>query len=391
MIVSHWLNASRIRAYPKIILSLYVVIGLCAIGYWMHRVSASRLIISDLTVFWIAAHFALAGHAADAYLPEQLYLAMSQIAPEIQNGYGWFYPPTFFLLIMPLGLMPYWAAYAGFMVGTLTAYVSVLRRVIHGKEAMWCLAAFPGIWINLLTGQNGMLTAALAGAGLLSLRRHPVLAGVLIGMLAIKPHLALLFPVALAAFGAWRTLGVAVFTAIAFLAAGSILLGAETLDAWMRSLALARTIMEGGGTAPMMPTVFAMMRLLHAPLALAYAAHALVACAAAAAVWKVWRSSASFELKGSALMAATLLVSPYLMEYDLAWLGLPIAWMAQTGLQSGWLRGDREILLMAWALPLFTVGLAWFTRLQVGPLCVMALLWAIMHHVMANQDDRRVL
>lgn len=389
MNASHWLNATRIRTYPKIILSLYVVIGLCAIGYWMHRVSTSRFIISDLTVFWLAAHFSLEGHAASAYLPEQLYQAMSQVAPEIQNGYGWFYPPTFFLLITPLGLLPYWAAYASFMALSLLAYVSVLRQIIRGKMAMWCLAAFPGIWINFLTGQNGLLTAALAGAGLLTLKRHPVLAGVLIGMLAIKPHLALLFPVALLAIGAWRTLLTAGFTAVAFMVASTTLLGTDTLDAWMKSLTLARTIMERGGTAPLMPTVFSMMRLWHAPLVWAYGAHALLAVVATVTVWTAWRSSVPFALKGAALMTATLLVSPYLMEYDLAWLGLPIAWFANIGLGSGWLRGDREILLLCWTLPLFVVGLAWFAHLQVGPLCIMALLWAIMNHVMTDQRDVR--
>jgi len=65
-----------------------------------------------------------------------------------------------------------------------------------------------------------LLTAALAGAALLSLERRPILAGVFIGLLAIKPHLALLFPVALIAIGAWRTLLAAAVTGTTFIFVG---------------------------------------------------------------------------------------------------------------------------------------------------------------------------
>jgi hypothetical protein len=381
----HWLNAARVRVYPKIFLSLYAIIGLGALWYWTHQPAFSGFIVSDLAVFWIAAHFSLSGHAVDAYLPEQLHQALSQIAPDIRGAYGWFYPPTFYLLITPLGLLPYWGAYAAFMGVSLAGYVSVFRRILPAKEAMWCLAAFPGLWINFLTGQNGMLTAALAGAGLLALRKQPTLAGVLMGLLALKPHLALLFPVALVAIGAWRTLVVAAVTALVFMGAGMIFLGTPTLDAWAQSLGLARTIMEAGKTAPMMPTIFAMMRLLGAPLPLAYAMQVLMAATATAVVWKVWRSGIPDELKGAALMTATLLVSPYLMEYDLAWLGFPIAWVVQTGLQSGWMRAEREVLLAAWLLPLFTVVLAWLLRIQMGPWVIAALLWVVMRLVLATR------
>jgi len=359
-------------------LLLYAIIGVGALWYWTQEPGFSGFIVSDLAVFWIAAQFSLSGHASDAYLPAQLHLAMAQIAPGIQGAYGWFYPPTFYLLVTPLGLLPYWGAYAAFMGVSLVGYVAVLRQTLPGNKAMWCLATFPGIWINLLTGQNGMLTAALAGAGLLALRQQPMLAGVLIGLLALKPHLALLFPVALVAIGAWRTLIVSVVTAFVFMGAGVLYLGTATLDAWAQSLELARTIMEAGKTALMMPTMFAMMRLFNAPLPLAYAMHALIAATATFAVWKVWRSGVSDELKGATLMTATLLVSPYLMEYDLAWLGFPIAWGVQAGLRSGWVRGDREVLLVAWLLPLFTVVLAWLFRIQMGPCVIAALLWITM-------------
>ncbi len=377
----HWLNPARARIYPRIILVLYLVIGLGALWRWWYLTPTRGLIVSDLTVFWVAAQFALSGHAAMAYYPEQLRTAMFVIAPEIQGAYGWFYPPTFYLLVTPLGLLPYWGAYASFMAGSLMSYVIVMRKIIRGEAAMWLLAAFPGIWINLLTGQNGLLTAALAGAALLTLQQQPLLAGVLIGLLAIKPHLAILFPMALVALGAWRTLAAAGFTATIFIGISVLLLGPDSLDAWQQSLGTARHIMENGGTSPMMPSVFAFMRLLNVPLFLSYVIHGLVALWATGVVWKAWRADIDFSLKAATLMVASLLVSPYIFEYDLAWLGFPIAWMAKAGILSGWRPWDREVLLAAWILPLVVVVIAWISHVQIGPFVLMALLWQIMGYM----------
>ncbi len=381
----HWLNSSRVQIYPKLILLLYLLVGACALGYWWYATSNRSLIVSDFTVFWIVAGLARAGHAATAYIPDQVQQVMFSLDPEIKGNYGWFYPPTFYLFIAPMGWLPYWAAYLSFMGLSTASYVYAVKKIIHEKVAMWCLAAFPGIWINLLTGQNGLFTAAIAGASLLILTRRPYLSGVLIGLLVIKPHLAILFPIALAAQRAWRTLVVAGLTATLFMGFSALILGFDTLSAWQHSLNIARSIMEKGGTAPMMPTVFSFMRLLNAPLALSYAAHGAVSLWAAAIVWVVWRAEVHYPLKAAVLMTATLLVSPYLFEYDLAWLGFPIAWIAKLGLQTTWRSGERETLLAAWFLPLVVVEVAWLSHIQIGPLVPVTLLWIILNRIHDNR------
>ena len=55
---------------------LYLVIGLGALWRWWYLTPTRCLIVSDLTVFWVAAQFALSGHAAVAYYPGQLHMAM---------------------------------------------------------------------------------------------------------------------------------------------------------------------------------------------------------------------------------------------------------------------------------------------------------------------------
>ncbi|UWX58025.1 DUF2029 domain-containing protein [Chlorobaculum sp. MV4-Y] len=374
---AHWLNRERLTMYPRIFLAVFLVFGLLWL-FLLKNMSDLKWVPfgADFITFWAASHLALTGHASDAYNIRVLFKAQQIAVPASQSIYAWFYPPSFYLVVLPLALLPYLAAYWAFMLSTLGCYLLVLRRIFRGNTAMWCLASFSGLWLNLFCGQNAFLTAALAGAALLTIERRPFLAGLFIGLLAIKPHLAMLFPVALLAIGAWRTLITAAVTAITFMAIGTVTLGTAVLKAFLASLGDARLVVEYGTLAwKKMPSVFAFMRLLGTPVTWAYAIHFVVAVMAVIVVWRVWRHCRNRNLRGAALMTATFLVSPYVLDYDLAWLAFPIAWLALDGLRTGWLRGEREVLVAAWLLPLLLAPIAGALKLQIGPFVLCSLLW----------------
>ena len=374
---AHWLNRERLSIYPRIILALFLVIAIVWVWMSKNMVDLKGIPLGyDFITFWAASHIALAGHAQDAYNISLLFKEEQIAVPASQGIFVWYYPPSFYLVILPLALLPYMASYCTFMLSTLAAYLLVLRRIVRGSTAMWCIAAFSGLWISLFHGQNAFLTAALAGAALLCIERRPVLAGLFIGLLAIKPHLALLFPVALIAIGAWRTLITAAVTAITFTAIGTAALGSAVLKGCLASLGYARLFVENGVLPwDKMPTVFAFARLLGIPVAWAYVVHGVVAVGAVIVVWRVWRRSQDRQLRGAALMTATFLVSPYVFYYDLAWLAFPIAWLALAGLRNGWLLGEREVLVAVWLMPLLMVPIALALSVQVGPLVLCSLLW----------------
>ncbi|UWX58030.1 DUF2029 domain-containing protein [Chlorobaculum sp. MV4-Y] len=369
----HWLNQKRLIFYSRISLALFLVIGS---GFVL--TPDGLPICRDFITFWTASHLALTGHAQDAYNISLLLKAEQADVPLSQIPLPWFYPPPFYLVVLPLALLPFLAAYWTFTLSTLGGYFLVLRRIVRGKTAMWCLAGFSGLWINLFHGHNAFLTAALAGAALLSVERRPVLAGVFIGLLAIKPHLAILFPVVLLAIGAWRTLITAVVTVIIFMAIGTVTLGTGVLTGFIANLGYARLYVETG-LLPWVktPTVFAFLRLLGMPVAWAYVVHFVVAAGAVIVVWHVWRRSQNRNLRSAALMTATFLVSPYVFDYDLAWLAFPIAWLALDSLRNGWLRGEREVLVAAWLLPLVMVFIAASLNVQIGSFVLCSLLWII--------------
>lgn len=375
----HWLNRERLTLYPRIILALFLVIVFGLVWVLMSNDMVDpkgQPLGYDFITFWAASQIALSGHAQDAYSMPQLYKAMQIAVPTAKSEYLWSYPPSFYLVILPLALLPYILAYCAFMLSTLGAYVLVLRRIIRGNIAMWCLAAFSGLWVNLINGQNAFLTAALCGAALLCVERRPVLAGLFIGLLAVKPHLALLFPVALIAIGAWRTFITAAVTVIAFMGISTATLGTAVLNEFLSSLGALRIFLESGSCPwTKMPSVFAFMRLLGTPVPGAYFVHCIVAMGAVIVVWRVWRRCQDPKLRSAALMTATFLVSPYVYYYDLAWLAFPIAWLALDGLYKGWLRGEREMLVVAWLLPLLMYPIAIALSVQVGPLVLGTLLW----------------
>ncbi len=373
----HWLNHKRFQLYSRTTALLFLIL---ATGLVFHSnvVTPEGFSLGfDFSVFWGASQFALLGHAADAYQLSKLHSIIHTINPDVQEGsYGWFYPPNYFWIIFPLAYFPYLLAYLWFMGLTLIPYTFVVHRIYRNHETLWCLAGFSGLWDNLMTGQNGFLTAAISGTSLLLLDKRPILSGVLIGMLSIKPQLVLLFPVALAAARAWETLLAAFLTAVLSMAVSTAVFGSATLEAWLHSLGLAKTFLEIGGTNfwMRMPTIFSSLHLLGVPIVWAYFVHFLIAALVSGVIWKIWKYCTEASIRNAALTAGTLLISPYVLIYDLTWLALPIAWMAKIGMAQGWLRWERGTLILVWILPIFMLIMARLVPFQIGPWVLLLLL-----------------
>jgi hypothetical protein len=383
----HWLSLKRVTVYPRI---CFVVFLLTAVVWIMasHNMvdRQGKPLGADFIQFWSASKLALTGHAADSYNFARLF-AQEQIAiPASKNVIPWSYPPSLFLVVLPLGLLPYVAAWAVWEAVGVTTFLLVFHKMFADvkvrRVALWCVLGFPGFWVTLNGGQNGFLTGALAGGAMLALPKRPVLAGCLIGLLTFKPHLAVLFPLALVLVGAWRALAAAVVTGEAFLAAGTWVAGVASLKAFFANAGTARMFLESGA-APLekMPTVFVLVKLLGGPNAVSYAVHGVVALVAIAALVWVWRGSKDWGLRGASLLTATFLVSPYSFDYDLVWLAFPIAWLALIGLRDGWLAGEREVLVAAWVLPVVLAPWTKMLGFQFGPLVLGALLWVCVRRV----------
>lgn len=336
---------------------------------------------NDFAAFWFASKMALANPAAQTYDLVAMTSFQHSIWPELVGVYAWVYPPSFLLLVLGLGHLPYLVAFLVWTVTTLAAYLAGLWRNLRSRTSWWLIAAFPGLWLGLGQGQNQFLTAALAALGLGLLRKHPVWAGVCIGMLAMKPHLAILFPIALLAARAWRTILSAAITAITVTLVSAAILGWDTLTAWINAMGwVSSAIAARDLPVWMFPAAYPWLLSLGAPSALAWFVQVAIGVAAAVVVYRLWRplakGSSSIALPGSGLVLATFLATPYFAMYDLTWLALPLCWLVAEGLARGWRPGERMLLVLMFLLP-YASAFALVVNVQIAPFVLAALLWRV--------------
>lgn len=350
----HWLNPQRLVVYPAALLACYVLGPLVfLIRSWLHPAADHGPLAQDYLAFWSGSYLALHGHAIDAYNVPALTAVETTALTRSPGVLPWLYPPTFLLLVYPVALLPYWLSVVLFLAVTSAAFVRMASAIVPGRTAMLVALAFPGTGVVLLAGQNGLLTAVFMGVGLILLRRRPVLAGISFGLLCIKPHLAVLIPLALLCSRSWRALFATAVTALVMLGASIWAFGTDTLMAFVHNMGLiANYVDTGQSKLDRIPTFFSMLRLWHVPTAVAYGLQIVSACAGAAAVVYAWTRSCSDELRAATLVCASLMVSPYLFDYDLTWYGLVIAWFCRHALAAGFRRGEREWLVLLWLAPM---------------------------------------
>lgn len=291
---------------------------------------------------------------------------------------GWYYPPQFLLAVYPLASLHYAAAYLAFSAIGLLLYLGAFSIVTRGSGLLILALSFPALFLNLSSGQTGLLTVSIAALSLHFLDRKPVLAGSLMGLLCMKPQLLLLFPVVLLWSRNWRAFTALVISSLSFAALATALLGADVWPAFFHGLNTAKTYLETDIPLSRMPTVFALVRQGGGSLALAYALHGVIALIALATLLAIWSRSRCLQIRGTALTAATLLISPYLFDYDLVWHALPMLWLYQLGRRDGWLGGERLILCATWMLLLYIKLMLYLVTGKVilaGALISLALLW----------------
>ncbi|HEV2817574.1 MAG TPA: glycosyltransferase family 87 protein [Allosphingosinicella sp.] len=293
----------------------------------------------DFVSYWAAARLADAGNPAGAY-DVALHRAVELGAIPLGGALPFAYPPCFLLLVAPFGLLAYPAAAANWVLLTFAAYCAAIRR--WAPDMPWLALSFPPLLINVITGQAGLLTAALFVGGMALLPKRPFAAGILLGLLIVKPQLGLVVPLALLAGREWRAIAGAAASAAGPILVSLLLFGWAPWQAWLANAGLIVSVAsEGLAGWHRMAGVYGALRLAGLAAAPAWAAHALVGLAAAGAACLIWYRETEIGKRAAALAAATALASPYLFVYDTLILIVPFLWL----------------IARRRALPL--VGLAW--------------------------------
>jgi arabinofuranan 3-O-arabinosyltransferase len=372
----------RLETYGYLLAALYAALLflLYRAGYWLADSTGSP-VYTDFTLCWVVGWQALHGETAALYVP-----AASARVQEALVGHSvyttWPYPPTFFLILAPLALLPYVAAFLTWDLLTLLGCIAVVCLIVQQRPAVALTLATPFTAWNFYAGQNGFLWASLLGASLLLLERRPVLAGVFMGCLTYKPQFGILLPVALVASRQWRAFASATATAVLLAGASVAAFGFDGWAAFPRELAAQSRLVLSVDLekVPMflwgrVQTVYGLVRILTSDPVIPWFAQGLVTASAAIIVALVWRTRVRYTLKAATLSAAALIATPYAFATDMAAIVIPVAFLVRDQIDCGLLRSEQTILIA-----LFGVGFVILVTLggaPLGPFVMIALLWVI--------------
>jgi hypothetical protein len=233
----------------------------------------------------------------------------------------------------------------------------------------------------LLLGQVSVLWAAGLVAVLAALQAGwPVLAGVICGLLTIKPQLGLMLAIALLAGRQWTAIGVGAGVAVAFAALATLVFGPDYWSAMAEMgqshLEVVRSRIAEGD---FMVSAYSTLVGLGLPEPLALGLQWGLAGVAAIAVWLAWSSDRiGPDLQGAVLLTATLLSAPYLWYGETALLAPALLlFLRAEALPPGWVGYGFGLLLMLGAAPyilfqILTTGAQVPVRLFVSPVILAA-------------------
>jgi len=304
----------------------------------------------DFYALWCSATLAHDGSATANYDATALHLHQVALGMHA-DGYNPFpYPPTFLLFLAPLGALSLGAAYVLFMGATFAGYIAAIAG---GRWRDWpyLLGAViaPATGVTLISGQSGFLSGGLMLGALRLTASRPAAAGVLFGMLAYKPQLAVLVPVLLLAARLWRTAAAAAMTAVICAVVSSAAFGFGIWPAWLASLHAYSGRYEP--LARLMPTIAANARMLGASASSALAIQACVAVAVAVVVWRAFRGGVT-PRASALLVAGTFLATPHAFNYDLPMTTAAALWYLLERLRATRALSLLEIAVLGSALAL---------------------------------------
>ncbi len=376
-----FLSADRARAYATIFGAGCLLLGAAWLALYastaMHDPSGHP-VNNDFNAFWSAGRLALDGHARLAYDLPALRLE-EQIGAQPDAGQQmlpFLYPPVFLLFCLPFAALPLALAVPAFVLGGYGLYAASLRAMLPRHWPWLPLLGFPGAIINAATMQNGCLSAACLAGAAVWLERRPALAGAMLGVFAFKPQLGLCIPVALAGARRWTAFAACAASACLLMMLSWAVLGVQAWAGFIAAIPVARMILHTPHVLRSGCSVYAAVLVLGASYDWAAVCQAACALGAMVALWWVARRRQGGLPEMAALACAGLLCTPYVMDYDLICLAVPLAWLAAAS-AGGWRHWEKAMFAVAYpyalAARVLTLG-----GVPASPLVVAGLLAVVL-------------
>ena len=326
-----------------------------SVGLWLD--GHSWFPLADGLNIWSGAHLALNGQLATLFNP----VAYGEWFHAHFGGdlHTWSYPPDYLLAVLPFGLLPPAVAVLSFDLLSLLILLVALRAC--GFDARFTAAVLlsPAALANLYDNTNGALFAALLIAGLFLAEKRPYVAGVLIGLVTMKPQLGVLIPVFWLARGNWRGILAAALTSVSLVIASASAFGwtswtmfATRVMPFMSRVLVQLTAKPHHGPRAMIMSVFSLAQQLGLGFHVATALQATTTIAALALAAVLGRTRAApVPCIIAALLLLTTLATPYIWYYDMIPASFAVALLARDGLTTGFRPGELAVYACLWITP----------------------------------------
>jgi hypothetical protein len=333
------------------------IVGYVATASWhgdIPRDGTSLVVGRDFLNFWMYGRAAPAPDPGLFYDAAEYNRAIQVLLRGDYPGINWSYPPSIFFLAAPFGQLGYLTALLLWTLLSAAIFFSVARNYIADKRLLIALILSPAAVFCIISGQSSLVTAAVLVTIFAWLDRRPLAAGVLIGLLTLKPQLGILFPVMLIASGRWRVFASAAVTSLVIAGATALVFGPQVwIDFATKGLAFNNLVLADPEriATPFYPTVFMNLRGVDLPYSVAMAVQFCVSAAAVGIVaWAFrFRRDADPLMLMALFLACSVAAVPYMLSYDT--LGLTFAALLLLGAGLLDATGRRFVQLIYW-LPL---------------------------------------
>jgi hypothetical protein len=289
----------------------------------------------------------------------------------------WVYPPYTLLLALPFAFLPWLASYVGFQLVSLAGLLWALRPWCQPARATRFIIGgvllCPSTAFTLGAGQNSFLTASMVLGGCHLLERRPVVAGCLFGLLAFKPQLAIMIPIALVASRSYRVLAVAAGTAAAVVLASLVVPGPELWRGWLHlffsgNAAFKEWVDQGRLHGQ---SVFTCLRFVGLPASVANLGQLAAVVFCAACVWQAFRGRMPAPEKLATLLCAMILAAAHVGDYDAILLGIAATIVLAQGFTRAFRPYEAALAMLVWASTAINPPFVFYISV-VTPLVVMA-------------------
>jgi hypothetical protein len=325
----------------------------------------------DFLYFYTVGRVALEGRADLMYDHGALHEFQVALIPTWTDWFYSVYPPQTAVLLAPVAWLPYGWALVAWTLFTAAAYGLVTWLASPKGPRALLIAGLLNVipfWAALLAGQSTLWPLLAFGlGGHAYIRGRKLLAGLLFGLLFVKPQLGLVMAVVLLACGEWTIIAGLALSAAAQFAATTAVFGSSIWPAYawfLQSLPSLKALLESW--ANIQHGLAALTRWF--PGYLQWPAWMALSLPVFYVAWRTWRGDFPAPIKMAVLVLASVLVCPHVLVYDCTLLVLPVLWAAQS-LSREQLAGPVYLLVLT-----FTIPFAFLVGVQLS---TVAMLWCL--------------